>query len=118
MTLLHRTGILARHGIGLQITCSRACALLVHARVTPALGIWWTRRKPHPDRLGELCATSDVLVLRAELTLPGSCRDTLVLRPADFERGGAAEVFKTPKGWRVVWSQPIRGQRPWTGYSS
>jgi hypothetical protein len=36
--LLHRTGILARRGIGLAISCSRTCSLLVHARVTPGVG--------------------------------------------------------------------------------
>jgi competence protein ComEC len=82
--------------------------------VTPALGIWWTRRKPHADRLAELCARADVLVLRAEVTPPASCRDTLVLAPGDFDRGGAAEIYRGKSGWRVVWSQPLRGRRPWT----
>jgi len=82
--------------------------------VTPSLGIWWTRRKPHPERLAELCARSDILVLRADVARPSACRDTLVLGPADFDRGGAAEIFRQASGWRVVWSQPLRGRRPWT----
>jgi competence protein ComEC len=53
-------------------------------------------------------------VLRAQVTLPASCRDVLVLRPGDFAAGGAAEIFPAPHGWRVQWSQPIRGQRPWS----
>jgi competence protein ComEC len=82
--------------------------------VKPALGIWWTRRKPKPERLAELCASSDILVLRADVDLPTACRDAVVLRPGDFAAGGAAEVFASAHGWRVVWSQPLRGQRPWS----
>ena len=83
--------------------------------IKPALGIWWTRRKPKPQRLAELCASSEILVLRANVGLPGACRDAIVLRPGDFAVGGAAEIFAAGKGWRLVWSQPIRGHRPWTG---
>jgi competence protein ComEC len=83
--------------------------------VSPALSIWWTRRQPKPDRLAELCAGSDILVLRADVTLPSSCRDALVLRPGDFAANGAAEIYPAGRGWRVAWSQPLRGARPWTG---
>jgi competence protein ComEC len=86
--------------------------------VSPALGIWWTRRRPKPERLAALCERSDILVLKAEVDLPASCRGVLVLRPADFAAGGAAEVFRTQAGakigWRIVWSQPLRGRRPWS----
>jgi competence protein ComEC len=85
--------------------------------VTPALGLWWTRRKPKPERLAELCARSDILVLRAEGAIPHACRDTQVLRPADFESGGAAELFPKGRGWRIEWSEPLRGRRPWTASS-
>jgi hypothetical protein len=27
---------------------------------------------------------------------------------------GAAEIFSSSSGWRIVWSQPLRGVRPWT----
>jgi hypothetical protein len=82
--------------------------------VTPALGIWWTRRQPKPDRLAELCARSDILILRADVTLPGACRDVVVLRPGDFAGGGSAELFASGRGWRVAWAQPLRGRRPWS----
>jgi len=82
--------------------------------VTPALGIWWTRREPKPERLAELCARSDILVLRADVTLPGSCREALVLRPGDFAAGGAAEIYPAGRSWRIEWSQPLRGARPWS----
>ncbi|HVM99252.1 MAG TPA: ComEC/Rec2 family competence protein [Caulobacteraceae bacterium] len=83
--------------------------------VKPALGIWWTRRAPKPARLDELCARSEILVMRADVTLPGACRDAVVLRPGDFTGGGAAEIYAAKAGWRVVWAQPLRGARPWTG---
>jgi len=82
--------------------------------VTPALAIWWTRRAPKPARLAELCARADILVLKAEVDLPRACRGVLVLRPADFAAGGAAEAFRDKAGWRLAWSQPLRGHRPWT----
>jgi competence protein ComEC len=82
--------------------------------VKPALAIWWTRREPKSQRLQALCAAADVLVLRAEVTLPGTCRGVLVLTPEQFAVGGAAELFATPRGWRLVWSAPLRGRRPWT----
>lgn len=82
--------------------------------VKPALGIWWTRRKPPPDRLAELCAGSDIVVLRADVDLPGACKGVLVLRPPDFAGNGAADIIPTKTGWRIVWSQPLRGNRPWS----
>jgi competence protein ComEC len=82
--------------------------------VKPALGIWWTRRKPKPDRLAELCDRSDILVMRADVELPNACRDAIVLRPGDFAGGGSAEIYPSKTGWRVVWAQPLRGARPWT----
>jgi competence protein ComEC len=83
--------------------------------VEPALGIWWTRRRPKAERLSELCARSEVLVLRAEITPPRSCDGVLVLKPSDFAAGSAAELYPAKSGWRIVWSQPLRGERPWTG---
>jgi competence protein ComEC len=85
------------------------------AGVKPALAIWWTRRKPKPERLAELCGASEILVLRADAVLPAECREAIVLRPGDFAAGGAAEIFATKSGWKLAWSQPLRGQRPWTG---
>ena len=33
---------------------------------------------------------------------------------ADFRKGGSAELYREGQGWRIVWAQPLRGQRPWT----
>lgn len=93
--------------------CDRtACA--PHAFTRPAIAAWWTKRQPRPERLAALCEHADILILRASTTLPWACRDVQVIGRAAFERGGAAEIFAAPHGWRIVWSQPMRGKRPWT----
>jgi competence protein ComEC len=90
---------------------------LPHAGITPAIGAWWTRRAPKPDVLDALCRASAILVLKAQVPTPPSCDGVLVLRPADFARGGSAEIFPsaTAAGWRLDWSSDWRGVRPWTG---
>ena len=84
------------------------------AGTQPALGAWWTVRKPKPDDLDSLCRASSILVTRAVLALPPSCARVLVLGPRDFATGGAAEIYRAGDGWRVLWSQPLRGARPWS----
>ena len=82
---------------------------------SPAISAWWTRRKPKPERLAPLCAHADILLLKADVPAPSDCGRAIVLRPADFDRGGAAEVFAARGGgYRFVWAQPLRGDRPWT----
>ena len=120
----YATGLWAqRRGLAIPADMARARGALfdcdywscaARPGVTPAVGVWWTRRKPKPERLAQLCAGSDILVLRAEAPLPPACREALVLRPANFAAGGAAEVYPAGRGWRVVWAQPLRGQRPWS----
>jgi competence protein ComEC len=86
-----------------------------HTDVHPALAAWWSRRAPNAERLAALCRGSQILVIRARLDPAAPCGQARTLGPDDFARGGAAEVFSTPnQGWRIVWSQPIRGDRPWS----
>ena len=93
--------------------CDRKhCAPLAGAR--PALATWWSTREPKPGVLEDLCRGADILVLRAELDPLAACGRAIILRPTDFAVGGAAEVYRAPKGLRVVWAQPVRGDRPWT----
>jgi competence protein ComEC len=93
--------------------CDRlGCAPLPAAR--PAIGAWWTRRKPKPWVLAERCRSAEIFILRADVPVPEACRNALVLRRGDFEAGGSAEVFAAPGGWRLAWSQALRGNRPWT----
>ncbi len=96
--------------------CSRkGCAPL--AGTEPSLGAWWSTRPP-PDRLvGALCQVAKVVVVRAPVERPPECASRLVLTPEDFNTYGAAEIFKTPGGYRLSWSEPPRGHRPWTGVS-
>ena len=93
--------------------CNRLhCAPIGTAK--PAIAAWWTRRKPSADALTELCKGADILVLKADVTPPDTCSTAIVLGPDDFAKGGAAEVFHSGAGWRLVWSQPSRGERPWS----
>jgi competence protein ComEC len=86
-----------------------------HQGVTPAVAAWWSKRPPKPDALEDLCRASDILVIRAKVSPPEACSRTLVLGPDAFTRGGAGEIFDAPGGgWVVRWSQPVRGDRPWT----
>jgi competence protein ComEC len=94
--------------------CDRkGCAPLGAAR--PALAASWTRKPPSAERFAELCRGADIVILRAFEAPAGPCGHAIVLTRGVFERNGAAEVFAAPGGWRLVWSQPIRGWRPWTG---
>jgi competence protein ComEC len=94
--------------------CDRKGCLPV-GHVRPAMAASWMRKAPGSVRYGELCSGADIVILRSAFAPPGPCGYALVLTRADFERGGAAEVFGDPSGWRLQWSQPLRGHRPWTG---
>jgi len=96
--------------------CNRLhCAPIGTAK--PAIAAWWTRRKPNAVALTDLCKTADILILKAAVPPPDACKRALVLGSDDFAKGGAAEVFHGGAGWRLVWSQPLRGERPWTAAS-
>jgi competence protein ComEC len=114
-----------RHGFALPIDpaaaqrsafdCNRnACFPLGEDH--PAIAAWWTRRRPSDDQWGKLCRGADIVILRTAAPPPPACQNALVLTKADFARSGSAEIFPTKDrmGWRILWSQPIRGRRPWT----
>ena len=91
--------------------CSRnGCRALYGDAVR--VSAWWSRRKPKEDWLEGACASSDILAIKAEVDLPDGCRTVRVLTRADFAKGGAAEVYADGQ---IVWAQPLRGDRPWTG---
>ncbi|MGI8841223.1 MAG: ComEC/Rec2 family competence protein [Caulobacteraceae bacterium] len=93
--------------------CDRkGCAPIGAAR--PALAAWWGKRPPKADQADRLCAGADIVIYRAEGPAPAACEGAIVLNRADFAKGGAAEVFAAPAAWRIAWSQPLRGERPWT----
>ena len=87
---------------------------LPKASASPAIAAWWTRRQPKPGQLDDLCRGADIVIMRANLPAPLTCSGAIVLGPDDFVKGGAAEVYAAPNGWRLQWAQPLRGVRPWT----
>ncbi|HEY1878739.1 MAG TPA: ComEC/Rec2 family competence protein [Caulobacteraceae bacterium] len=93
--------------------CDRS-ACVPRAGLKPAIAAWWTKRVPKPERLARLCEGADFLILRAATSLPSACRDVRILGRSAFDREGAAEIYPTGSGWRIVWSQPLRGERPWS----
>lgn len=97
-----------------QIFACDAWSCAPTARAPVRIAATWNIARPlKPGRLDALCQ-ADILVLRAG-DPPAGCDAGLMLTQADFERGGAAEIFRTQAGgWRVAWSQDLRGRRPWT----
>lgn len=75
----------------------------------------WNVKRPLKDgRLAQMCGSSEVVILRNDFP-PESCAAPLVLTGVDFARGGSAELYRQGPGtWRVVWTQDLRGRRPWT----
>ena len=57
------------------------------------------------------CEWAEVVIVRGDAA---PCPQTLTLTRADFARGGSAELYRTESGWKIVWAQDLRGQRPWT----
>ena len=92
----------------------RTCAPALGAPVR--LSIAWARKTPDAEVLSGLCVKSEVVVLRAPAPAraPPLCADKVLLTAEDFARGGAAELYRRPDGWRIAWTQPLRGDRPWS----
>ncbi|NQE64118.1 ComEC/Rec2 family competence protein [Caulobacter sp. RHG1] len=92
----------------------RICAPSLGAPVQ--LSLAWSRRTPDAETLAGLCVKSEVVVIRgpAPERVPPLCAETVLLTAEDFSRGGAAELYRRPDGWRIVWAQPLRGDRPWS----
>lgn len=82
------------------------------------LSLAWSRKTPDAETLSGLCVRSEVVVMRgpAPLRTPPLCAETVLLTGEDFARRGSAELYRRPDGWRIVWAQPLRGVRPWSGY--
>jgi len=91
-----------------RFTCDRRRCLPVTQ--APIAG-WWGKKAPNADQLAAICQRAEVVVVRSRA---GECPGRLVLDKADFERGGSAELYRTEDGWRIVWAQTLRGERPWS----
>ena len=74
---------------------------------------WNLRRPLKPGRLGDLCRSAEIVVLRNDFRSE-ACPAPLVLTGSDFAAGGSAELYREGAGWRIVWAQQLRGRRPWT----
>lgn len=100
-----------------QWACDRTSCAPAEAGV---LAMSWGRRAPSPDRLARLCATAEVVSVRAVVDhrLPGACDGRLVLDGADYAARGAVELWRSPDGWAAVWARDLRGDRPWSAYGS
>jgi competence protein ComEC len=81
----------------------------------PRVAAIWTRRASTIDRkLPVFCQWAEVVIVRGAAD-PAACRGALLLTDRDFELGGSAELYRRADGgWRIVWAQPLRGDRPWT----
>jgi competence protein ComEC len=79
------------------------------------VAVIWTRRPTQVEKeFSAACATVEMVILRAPRP-KGPCAAAYVLDQDDFRRGGSAELWRDPAGgWRVLWAQPLRGQRPWS----
>jgi competence protein ComEC len=74
----------------------------------------WNVKRPLKDgRLHALCSGAEVVILRNAVPRE-TCPARVLLTGDDFARGGAAELYRTADGWRIVWAQDLRGRRPWT----
>ena len=96
-----------------QFDCDRrSCAPLASAPVR--LGLWAGRKPPKIERFNELCAASEVLVLRSDLPQGASCPGKPTLTAHDFAAGGSVEMRRGGSGWTYRWAAAERGRRPWT----
>lgn len=84
-----------------------------------AIAGWWRRKPPGAEAAQALCAPPAVIVvLRSGEGDDPACGGKLVLSASQLAAGGTAEIYGRPGAWRVVWSAPIRGDRPWTARPS
>jgi competence protein ComEC len=94
----------------------RSCGPTAAAPV--ALALSWSKTAPDVGDLAAMCAQAEIVVLRGVApATPPACRDRIVLDASDFATGGAAELYRRGGEWWIVWAQPLRGVRPWTGVS-
>ena len=92
----------------------RSCVPAAGAPV--ALALSWSKSAPDLETVAAMCASAEIVVLRGWApATPAACRDRIVLHAADFAAGGAAELYRRDGAWWIVWAQPLRGVRPWTG---
>ncbi|WP_312164194.1 ComEC/Rec2 family competence protein [Phenylobacterium sp.] len=92
--------------------CDRWSCAPRQAIADPRIAAIFTRRVSTIEKKQPLfCQWAEVVVVRGDAP---PCPAALTLTAADFARGGSAELYRTAAGWRIVWAQDLRGQRPWS----
>lgn len=92
--------------------CDRWSCAPRRGAADPAVAAIFTRRATTIERKQPLfCEWAEVVIVRGDAA---PCPQTLTLTRADFARGGSTELYRTESGWKIVWAQDLRGQRPWT----
>ncbi|MBU4433618.1 MAG: ComEC/Rec2 family competence protein, partial [Alphaproteobacteria bacterium] len=108
-----------RRGLAIVESADFDCAAYActpGAQAPVRLALSWSRKVVAPETLEALCRDAEIVVLRGgrQGAPPAACADRIVLTEADFAAGGAAELYRRPDGWWMVWAQPLRGRRPWS----
>ena len=81
----------------------------------PRLALWFGRKPPPPQRLGELCRSATIVVLRAgEGEASAACDGKLVVGGKALAWGRAAEIRRDGAEWKIAWAEPLHGRRPWS----
>lgn len=92
--------------------CDRWSCAPLKGGEDPRIAAIFTRRASTIEKKQPLfCDWAQVVVIRGDAP---PCPKALTLTQADFARGGSAELYRTGSGWRIVWAQDLRGQRPWS----
>ena len=79
-----------------------------------AVSLWQGRRPPDPAQWQNLCAGTEVVIIRADAPVPSACQAGLVFTARDLGKSGSVELWRGPKGWRWLEAERLRGHRPWT----
>ncbi len=107
----------AQASADVRFSCKRSACTPVDGGATP-VAAWFGLRAPDAQAVDALCAAAPVVVLRTGAVPPLAdaprCRGRVVLDEDDLARGGSPELWRARGGWRVLWAEAVRGDRPWT----
>lgn len=79
------------------------------------VAFWFSNKQPKDKLLSDMCAASDLIVLRSpDARWPKSCDGVNRITGEDLKRLGALELTRTPTGWSIRAAQPLRGHRFWS----
>lgn len=87
---------------------------LTRTGVSPSLALWFGAHAPTQYELATLCQRTDFIALAVTMDEPQSCGATWLDRRA-FEFGGALEIYRDGRGYRLSWAALAQVRRPWGG---